>query len=80
MRRLVRYMPRGRYWVDRWGNAGRVGGPALVNLRLLARSSGGGGNGNWRIRGGRHGGRSGISLAGDGKTTCVNTAGYTRCY
>ncbi len=88
LRRLVRRLPRGRYWVDRWGNAGRVGGPALVNLRRLAaarsarynRSGRRGGNRNWLIRGGKHGGRSGISLAGDGKTTCVSTKGYTRCY
>ena len=85
LRRLVRTLPRGSYWVDRWGNAGRVGGPALVNLRRLAtarsgRSGRGGGNRNWLVRGGKYGGRSGISLAGDGKTTCVNVKGYSRCY
>lgn len=82
MRRLVRYLPRGSYWVDRWGNAGRVGGPALVNLRRLAVRSGarGRGRGNWLVRRPGIGGRGGIGVAGDGKTTCVSTAGYTRCY
>jgi hypothetical protein len=83
LRRLVGRFPRGHYWVDSHGNAGRVGGPALVNLRVLAaRSSGGSrrGGGNWLIRGGKYGGRSGMSMAGDGKTTCVNVSGYTRCY
>lgn len=92
MRRLVRYMPRGRYWVDRWGNAGRVGGPALVNLRRLAARSGAragarsgarsgarGLRGNWLVHRPGTGGRTGIGVAGDGKTTCVSTAGYTRC-
>jgi hypothetical protein len=86
LQRLVGRFARGHYWVDRYGNAGRVGGPALVNLRVLAaRASGGsggrsGGNSNWLIRGGKYGGRSGMSMAGDGKTTCVNVSGYSRCY
>lgn len=29
----------GRYWVDAYGNAGREGGPALVNLAQLARQA-----------------------------------------
>jgi len=85
LKRLVRYLPRGYYWLDSQGNAGRVGGPALVNLRrLVARATGGSSRGsrgsNWLIRGGKYGGRSGGSMAGDGKTTCINISGYSRCY
>lgn len=81
LRRLVRRLPRGHYWLDRHGNAGRVGGPALVNLRRLYRkATRPGKRGNYLIRKPGIGGRKGISVAGDGRTTCVNTAGYTRCY
>ncbi len=76
--RLVRYLPRGYYWLDRRGNAGRVGGPRLVNLVRLAKRAGGGRS--WLRRSKGIGGRGGLSIAGDGKTTCVNTPGYTRCY
>ncbi len=34
--RLTGPVQRGRYWVDAEGNAGMEGGPAIVNLRVLA--------------------------------------------
>jgi hypothetical protein len=40
---------RGRYWMDAQGNAGREGGPALVNLFQLARSAGRGRGGAWNV-------------------------------
>jgi hypothetical protein len=82
LRRLLGRLARGSYWLDSHGNAGRVGGPALVNLRQLAARRGGGGRGgrSWLVRQEGIGGRGGIGVAGDGRTTCVSTANYTRCY
>lgn len=69
---------RGRWWVDARGNYGPVGGPAIGNIVQMA---------NWRKRllspNTDSYGRSvnwGVGVAGDGETTCVNTAEYTRCY
>lgn len=40
LQRLTGPFQRGYYWLDAQGNAGQAGGPALVNLRSLARSKG----------------------------------------
>lgn len=77
LRRALRRLPRGYYWLDHNGNAGRVGGRALVNLRKVIKRSQG--RRNYLIRG-PGSGRKRTSLAGDGRTTCVNSGGYTRCY
>jgi len=84
---------RGRYWLDANGDVGIEGGARLGNLAAAARTRGGNG-GNGGNGGGSAGGRSwsrympgvssrpgsGIGMASDGQTTCVNTANYTRCY
>lgn len=51
---LVPIQP-GRYWVDAQGNAGHEGGPALVNLFLLARGAGKGSPYSARLQGGNIG-------------------------
>jgi len=77
----------GQYWLDGRGNIGKVGVRGSINLvalaRRRARTTGRRGRGkNWSIYKPGLGGnpRGSIGVAGDGKTTCVNTAGYTRCY
>lgn len=76
--------PRGYYWLDANGDMGAIGSPALINLVALARqhtgNRGGARGGHWSVYQRGIGGRGGIGVAGDGKTTCVNTASYTRCY
>ncbi len=75
----------GRYWLDHRGNLGRVGQPGSINLMKLAQRRGKATGRQGKkfsiykpgIRG-TH--RGSIGVAGDGKTTCVNTANYTRCY
>jgi len=53
----------GRYWVDAQGNAGMEGGPAVVNLYVVARQRGAGRNG---------GGNSYYSSDGRGNNTFVS--------
>lgn len=38
LQQLLGQVYQGRYWVDAYGNAGLEGGPALVNLVMVARS------------------------------------------
>lgn len=63
----------GRYWLDAQGNAGMEGGPALVNLRLLAQQAGlyrqGAGVGeNYSGGGGAYSNsRTGIGIITDGQ-------------
>ena len=40
------YLPLGRYWIDAQGNAGKEGGPAMVNLRQMVNNQNNGNNGN----------------------------------
>jgi len=52
LQRMLGTVYPGRYWVDAQGNAGYEGGPALVNLLVIARQrsgnrSGGGGSSSW---------------------------------
>ena len=71
----------GRYWLDANGYVGFEGGPVLGNLVSLARQRGGEvKSSSWGHHDGGIGGRGSIGVAGDGQTTCVNTAAYTRCY
>lgn len=70
----------GHYWLDSRGNLGKVGQRGSINLLAIARRRSG--SNSWSVFqrgiGGSH--RNSIGVAGDGKTTCVNTANYTRCY
>jgi hypothetical protein len=43
LRQFCQVVLPGRYWVDAQGNCGYEGGPPLVNLRMLATQSSGGG-------------------------------------
>ena len=43
LQQLLGYVQPGRYWLDAKGNAGKEGGPVLVNLLQLARKSNSGG-------------------------------------
>ena len=78
----------GRYWLDSAGNSGYEDGPAMVNLIQLAnkrsaqnrRGRNARGGNNWSTYQRGSGSSGSIGVAGDGKTTCVNTASYTRCY
>ena len=75
---------RGRYWLDANGNVGIEGGPALGNLVALAnqrnKQVGGASGSSWGNYDRGVGSGNSIGVAGDGQTTCVNTAEYTRCY
>lgn len=44
VQKLVGVLNKGRYWLDAYGNAGYVGGPAIVNLFALAKQRTGGGS------------------------------------
>lgn len=72
----------GRYWLEANGDVGFEGGPRLGNLAAAASASDSSGGRSWSKHmpgvSGRPG--SGIGMASDGETTCVNTASYTRCY
>ncbi len=61
----------GRYWLDAEGNAGPEGGPALVNLRLLAsrlyQQNGGVGEAYGGGGGAYHNSRTGIGIITDGQ-------------
>lgn len=69
----------GRYWLDHQGNIGKLGVPGSINLVAMMRQRGKR-DPRWSKYMPGLGGKSGIGLAGDGRTTCVNTANYTRCY
>lgn len=61
----------GRYWLDAEGNAGLEGGPAMVNLRLLAarlyQQNGGVGENDGGGGGAYHNSRTGIGILTDGQ-------------
>ncbi len=40
LKRLTGTVRQGRFWVDAQGNAGYIGGPAIINLRQVAKSRG----------------------------------------
>ena len=81
LQQLIGQVWPGRWWVDAQGNYGLEGGPPVGNLWALARAhrSGGGGKQAWskHYEGTTPGGN--MNLASDGTTTCVSTAGYSRC-
>jgi hypothetical protein len=64
LQQLVGFVNPGRYWLDAYGTVGYEGGPAILNLVMLARQTGGGqGNtfyrsGNTDIGAGSSGGTS----------------------
>jgi hypothetical protein len=73
LQRLTGPIQRGSYWLDAEGNAGFVGGPAIVNLRSLARGQGhyrqGSGVGQAYRSGGAgyHNSNTGIGIITDGQ-------------
>jgi hypothetical protein len=81
MQQLVGQVWPGRWWVDAQGNFGLEGGPPVGNLVALARSrrQSGGGPQAWSKHYEGATPRDNMNLASDGTTTCVSTAGYSRC-
>jgi hypothetical protein len=72
----------GRYWLDALGNAGREGGPMLVNLYQLAqpRGSGGSGRTSYAADGWVHSNpATGVSASGDGHNIMVSWPGGSYC-
>jgi len=71
LKRLVGPVMPGRYWLDAQGYAGREGGPAIANLRLLAQSLYRQGNGVGETYGGGAGAygnlNTGIGIITDGE-------------
>jgi hypothetical protein len=63
---LVGYVRPGRYWLDRAGNAGYEGGPALVNLAAAWRQSQSGGAGGYGGYNGWNRNTPGGNWGGDG--------------
>jgi hypothetical protein len=81
MQQLVGQVWPGRWWVDAQGNFGLEGGPPVGNLVVLARSRRQSGSGSKAWSKHYEGTTPGqnMNLASDGTTTCVSTAGYSRC-
>lgn len=81
MQQLVGQVWPGRWWVDAQGNFGLEGGPPVGNLVMLARSRSQSGSGPKAWSKHYEGTTPGqnMNLASDGTTTCVSTAGYSRC-
>ena len=81
MQQLVGQVWPGRWWVDAQGNFGLEGGPPVGNLVVLARSRRQSGSGSHAWSKHYEGTTPGqnMNLASDGTTTCVSTAGYSRC-
>jgi hypothetical protein len=80
LQQLIGQVLPGRWWVDAQGNYGLEGGPPLGNLMVLARANrSGGGRQAWSKHYEGITPSGNMSLASDGTTTCVSTAGYSRC-
>jgi hypothetical protein len=80
LQQLIGQVLPGRWWVDAQGNYGLEGGPPLGNLMVLAQANrSGGGRQAWSKHYEGITPSGNMSLASDGTTTCVSTAGYSRC-
>lgn len=86
LQNIAGYMQPGRYWLDANGNAGREGGPALVNLiQLASQQNGYNSGGNNSSYGGNSGGNNtmhrnwytGTGSGSDGNTSYVIGDGWS---